>query len=194
MIPDAPSSVAHPENKDKKDQSRRVLLALLFLLLTFLCIFCSSNSALYFIDRDKILGGVRARQMADYSIHAPLALDCSVSEHVKAGEDYYAAAVRGLKEEMGVTEIDVKPLIKFKMNYGPNDNEISKLYQGVVDPTTVNFDPIEIERVDYFSMLALQKLMESKGSIFSYWFEQIIQWYLGNPSALEVLKEYRSSK
>ena len=74
MISDAPSSVAHPENKDKKDQRRRVILALLFLLLTFLCIFCSSNSALYFIDRDKIQGGVKARQMADYSINAPLAL------------------------------------------------------------------------------------------------------------------------
>ena len=145
---------------------------------------------LLFTREDELLVQQRSRDR----VHAPLALDCSVSEHVKAGEDYYAAAVRGLKEEMGVTEIDVKPLIKFKMNYGPNDNEISKLYQGVVDPTTVNFDPIEIERVDYFSMLALQKLMESKGSIFSYWFEQIIQWYLGNPSALEVLKEYRSSK
>ena len=123
-------------------------------------------------------------------VHAPLALDCSVSEHVQAGEDYYAAAIRGLKEEMGVFGIEVKPLLKFKMNYGPNDNEISELYQGVMDPAIIRFNPVEIERIDYYSLTELQELVESEEHNFSYWFEQIIQWYLGKPSALEVLKHY----
>ena len=34
--------------------------------------------------------------------NSPSLLDCSVSEHVKAGENYLEAAARGLKEEMGV--------------------------------------------------------------------------------------------
>ena len=135
-------------------------------------------------------GKLLVQQRSKDRVHAPSALDCSVSEHVKAGEDYYSAAIRGLKEEMSVEEIDIQPLIKFKMNYGPNDNEISELYQGVVDPDTVSFDRVEIECVDYYSIAELQKLIKSEGSKFSYWFEQIIQWYLGNPSALEVLKEY----
>ncbi len=135
-------------------------------------------------------GKLLVQQRSKDRAHSPSALDCSVSEHVKAGEDYYNAAIRGLVEEMGVTGIDIQPLIKFKMNYGPNDNEISELYQGVVDPTIVNFDPVEIERVDYYSVSELQKLIKSEGHKFSYWFEQIIQWYLGNQSALEVLKEY----
>lgn len=42
------------------------------------------------------------QQRSKDRLQAPLAWDCSVSEHVKAGEDYYSAAMRGLKEEMGV--------------------------------------------------------------------------------------------
>ena len=141
---------------------------------------------LLFTNEGKLL----VQQRSKDRVHSPSALDCSVSEHVKAGEDYCSAAIRGLKEEMSVDGIDIQPLIKFKMNYGPNDNEISELYKGVVDPAVVKFDPVEIERIDYYSLTELQELIGNKESNFSYWFEQIIQWYLGNPSALEVLKKY----
>lgn len=143
---------------------------------------------LLFTNEGKLL----VQQRSKDRVHSPSTLDCSVSEHVKAGEEYYSAAMRGLMEELGVTGVEVKPLIKFKMNYGPNDNEISELYQGGVNPATIKFDPVEIERVDYYSISELQKLMECGESIFSYWFEQIIQWYLGNPSALGVIKKYAS--
>ena len=137
-------------------------------------------------------GKLLVQQRSKDRVHSPSALDCSVSEHVKSGEDYYSAAIRGLKEEMGVQEIDIQPLIKFKMNYGPNDNEVSELYRGVVDPDLVKFDPVEIEQIDYFSLTELQAHLESEEHNFSYWFEQIIQWYLGNQSALEVLKKYNN--
>jgi len=135
-------------------------------------------------------GKLLVQQRSRDRIHSPLALDCSVSEHVRAGEDYYVAAIRGLKEEMGVAGVEIKPILKFKMNYGPNDNEISELYQGVIDPTVVRFDPVEIERIDYYSLSELQGFIDSKEWIVSYWLEQILQWYLGNLSALEVLKMY----
>jgi len=134
-------------------------------------------------------GKLLVQQRSKDRVHAPLALDCSVSEHVKAGEDYYTAAVRGLKEEMGVEGIEIEPLVKFKMNYGPNDNEISELYQGIVDPSVVRFDPVEIERIDCYSLPELQKLMGSEKHNLSYWFEQILQWYLGEPSAVQVCKD-----
>jgi isopentenyldiphosphate isomerase len=135
-------------------------------------------------------GKLLVQQRSKDRLHAPLALDCSVSEHLKAGEEYYTAAVRGLKEEMGVEGIGLQALIKFKMNYGPNDNEISELYQGVVDPALVKFDPVEVERIDYFSLTELEEFLANKDFVFSYWFEQLIQWYLGNPSALQVLEKY----
>lgn len=135
-------------------------------------------------------GKLLVQQRSKDRVHSPLMLDCSVSEHVKAGEDYYTAAIRGLSEEMGIEEIDIHPLIKFKMNYGPNDNEISELFQGSVDPDFIKFDPGEIEQIIYHNISELQMLVESEESNFSYWFEQIIHWYLGNSCALEVIKDY----
>jgi isopentenyldiphosphate isomerase len=120
-------------------------------------------------------------------VQAPSLLDCSVSEHVKAGEGYSEAAVRGLKEELGLEGIDLEPLLKFKMNYGPDDNEISQLYRGTVDPAGVRFDPVEIERIDFYSLGELGALLEKEDHKFSYWFEQILGWYLGKPSALQRL-------
>ena len=137
-------------------------------------------------------GKLLVQQRSKDRVHAPHALDCSISEHVKTGEDYYTAAMRGLKEEMGVEGIEIEPLVKFKMNYGPNDNEISELFQGVVDPTEVKFDPVEVERIDYYNLAELQELLGSKVVVFSYWFEQIIRWYSDNPSALVVLKKYKT--
>jgi isopentenyl-diphosphate delta-isomerase type 1 len=135
-------------------------------------------------------GKLLVQQRSKDRHHAPSAMDCSVSEHLKAGEDHFTAAVRGLKEEMGVEGIDIQALLKFKMNYGSNDNEISELYKGIVDPASVKFDPVEVERIEYFSLPELEEFLVNKKLVFSYWFEQIIHWYLGNPSALEVLEKY----
>jgi isopentenyl-diphosphate delta-isomerase len=139
-------------------------------------------------------GKLLVQQRSKDRVQSPLALDCSVSEHLQAGENYYAAAVRGLKEEMGMEGVDLELLVKFRMNYGPNDNEISQIYKGLVDPASVQFDLIEIERIDYYSLDELKKLLENEDLNFSYWSEQIFQWYLGKPSALEVLKSYGSPK
>jgi len=139
---------------------------------------------LLFTGDDKMLVQQRSRDR----VHAPLALDCSVSEHVKAGENYHTAAVRGLQEEMGVEGIELERLVKFKMNYGPNDNEISEIYRGMVDPAVVQFDPVEIERIDYYSLDELQEMLKSEDHNFSYWFKQILQWYFNKTSALQILK------
>ena len=135
-------------------------------------------------------GKLLVQQRSKDRPHAPGTLDCSVSEHVKAGEDYLTAAMRGMQEEMGVKGIRIEPLVKFKMNYGPNDNEISELYRGMVDPAKVTFDPVEVERIDYYELAELQNRLGSQEVKFSYWFEQILRWYSGKPSALEVLASY----
>lgn len=140
-----------------------------------------------FTNDNKLLVQQRSKDKSQ----SPLTLDCSVSEHVKAGEDYYHAAVRGLSEELGIEGIDIEPLVKFKMNYGPNDNEISKLFKGVVEKVHINFDPVEIERVDYYSLPELRELMKQKPDIFSYWFMQILKWYLGETSALQILDNHK---
>jgi isopentenyldiphosphate isomerase len=120
---------------------------------------------------------------------SPSLLDCSVSEHIKAGESYLDAAMRGMKEEMGVDGIEVKPLVKFKMNYRVNDNEISTLYEGIVEPSKVKFDPVEIEQIAYYSVDEIKAMMKDE-SIFCGWYIQIMNWYFGLPTKLTVLKAY----
>ncbi len=121
---------------------------------------------------------------------SPSRLDCAVSEHVKAGESYLDAAIRGLKEEMGVEGIEIKPLVTFRMNYGLNDNEISRLYEGIVDPEKVRFDPVEIAEIGYYSMDELQAMMSTDKEKFCGWFVQILNWYLGKPSEMKILTEH----
>lgn len=118
---------------------------------------------------------------------SPSLLDCSVSEHVQAGEPYPEAARRGLLEELGVEGVDLQPVVKFRMVYGPNDNEISILFKGTVDPAIVKFDPVEIETIQWLGLDRLKALMKNRPEIFCSWFIEIMNWHWGEPSALTVL-------
>jgi isopentenyl-diphosphate delta-isomerase len=117
----------------------------------------------------------------------PSALDCSISEHVKAGESYRDAAVRGLREEMGLWDVSMKPLARFKMKYGPNDNEISTLYEGVVDPSRVIFDREEIEEINYYTIDEIHEMMKNTNVKFCGWFVEILNWYMKKPAILQIL-------
>ncbi|MBI5953625.1 MAG: NUDIX domain-containing protein [Chloroflexi bacterium] len=124
----------------------------------------------------------------------PGGLDCSISEHVKAGESYLEAAVRGIREEMGVEGIELKPLVRFRMNYGVNDNEISVLFQGTVEPAKVKFDPVEIESISYHSMDELQAMAGREDIKLCGWFVELLLWHAGQPSqAMRVLETYQKS-
>jgi isopentenyldiphosphate isomerase len=139
----------------------------------------------------KLLAQKRSKDRAQY----PSLLDCSVSEHVKAGEGYLEAALRGMKEEMGVEGIEIKPLVKFRMEYGPNDNEISMLYKGVVDPEKVTFDPVEVEGVAYYSLAELEEMIEREGGGLCGWFTELAGWYLEkSPRKMSILWEDPSSR
>jgi isopentenyldiphosphate isomerase len=130
------------------------------------------------------------KRSADRS-SAPSLLDCSVSEHVKAGESYLEAANRGMLEEMGVDGIALKPLLKIRMQYGPNDNEISLLYEGTVDPARVNFDPVEIESIQYLSMDEVDQMVRNQPSLCCGWFLELWCAYKNEPTrSLQVVDKY----
>jgi isopentenyldiphosphate isomerase len=83
--------------------------------------------------------------------------------------------------------VEIQEIITFRMNYGPNDNEISRLFRGLIDPTLVKYDPVEIEQVLYSTLDELIKKMELSEDEFCRWFIQIIKWSIGKPSELKVL-------
>ena len=135
-------------------------------------------------------GKLLVQQRGRHRELCPLALDCSVSEHVKAGESYLEAAVRGLAEELGIRRAAISALVKFRMEYSPNDREFCQLYEGIVDPALVQFDPDEVEGIAYNSLEKLNELIREGKVVFSDWFVQLIYWYQGWPSKLQVLKNY----
>jgi len=139
---------------------------------------------LLFTSDDRLIVQQRSRTKSQ----SPLTFDCSVSEHVQAGENYYNAALRGLLEELGLEGIELQPLIKFKMNYGPDDNEISTIFKGIADPGHIHFDPEEIESANSYTIETLRDLLEQKPDNFSYWFAQILLWFIQKPSALQIIK------
>jgi len=114
-------------------------------------------------------------------------LDCSVSEHLKPGESYLAAAVRGLREELGVDGIPLTRLVQFKMNYGPNDNEFSELYEGVFYDTPLRIDPHEVDEITFHTIPELEEMMVVGKSPIAPWFTQLIRWYTGKLANMKVL-------
>jgi isopentenyldiphosphate isomerase len=124
----------------------------------------------------------------------PLALDCSVSEHVKAGEDYLQAAERGLQEELGIGIAQIQALVKFRMVYGPNDYEICILYEGRLDPERIYFDPMEIESICSYRLDELVEIIQKGEAIISSWLVQIINWYLNKPSKLNIMETYSQQR
>lgn len=119
----------------------------------------------------------------------PGALDCSVSEHLKKGEGYYEGAIRGLKEELGLEPVPLTRMLHFKLDYGPTDNMINELYQGVLTSQQLRMDRAEIGSIRFENLASLEFLLESGKLAFSRWFEQLLYWYLGRRSEIAVLWE-----
>jgi len=112
--------------------------------------------------------------------------DCSVSEHVERGETYEAAVIRGLKEELGISDVRFKRLLRFRMNYGSNDNMISELYECRYDGA-VQVDRGETCSLETFSMSEIMDMLLKDEFRFAPWTREVIKWYLKIPSKVEAL-------
>lgn len=117
--------------------------------------------------------------------NSPSLLDCSVSEHVKAGESYLEAAIRGMKEEMGLEGVEISSRGKIQMEYGTNDNEISQIYEGKLNGSLVHFDPVEIAEIQFMSLDDIRTGITQTPERFCYWFVQLMSWYFGHPARLK---------
>ena len=110
------------------------------------------------------------------------------SQSIKSGEDFPLAALRGLEEELGIVQATLSRVAYFEFCYGPNDNKISQLFEGVVHPDSVHIDPQEVERVFYHSLPELLAIRDARTAQFSRWFEQLLLWYGRRPSQLRILE------
>lgn len=89
---------------------------------------------------------------------------------------------------MGVAGIELERLAKFRMNYGVNDNEISELYEGVVNPAHVKFDPVEIESIQYLRMDELKEMLANEREKLCGWFVELLNLYLYGSGKMQVME------
>jgi isopentenyldiphosphate isomerase len=137
---------------------------------------------LLFNSKDQLILQIRSSSKDKFPNH----YDCSVSEHLEVGETYESAAIRGLKEELNVSNVDLKRILRFKLNYGPNDNMISGLYECRYDGP-IQIDKREIQSLETHSLNEIKEMLVKDGDKFSPWMKEILKWYLRFPSQLEVI-------
>lgn len=119
---------------------------------------------------------------------SPGTYDISMSEHVKSGEDFHEAALRGLKEELGITDVLIRKLMRFKLVYGPGDRKVSELYSCQYRGVVV-VDEDEVENATFVPLDDVKKMLTQDEKKFALWAREILKWLFEMPSTIERLNE-----
>lgn len=116
----------------------------------------------------------------------PSTYECSVGEHVKPGESFEGAARRGLREELGISSIKLKPLLKYRLVYDSSHKEISTLFSCEYNGR-LKLERSEVESIAARSPDELAGLMEKRPERFAPWARELLRWYLKRESGIEKL-------
>ncbi|KYH42086.1 MAG: NUDIX hydrolase [Candidatus Bathyarchaeota archaeon B26-2] len=105
----------------------------------------------------------------------------SATGHVDYGETYEEAARRELKEELGIEEVQLKMLCKFRC-FSEIEREISALYICRYDGP-VRFDREEIEEGAFLSVEEVERAIRSGEKRFAKGFKLAFREFLRHHSA-----------
>jgi 16S rRNA (adenine1518-N6/adenine1519-N6)-dimethyltransferase len=101
--------------------------------------------------------------------------DLTVGEHLQPGEDYAAAAHRGLREELGIDAVDLTPLgteQRFRCDLpgrGIADHELQAAFHGVFDGP-LEPDGVEVTAVRPIGAAQLHAWIARAADAFTPWF------------------------
>lgn len=107
----------------------------------------------------------------------PGAWDLSVAEHLLPGESFEEGALRGLREELGVDDVDLEPLGEVARSrleaadLGIRDYEFQQSFRGTFDGR-VSPDPNEVMETRLVSLDDLAAELEESPEKFTPWFRQ----------------------
>lgn len=128
----------------------------------------------------------RAKNKSAY----PLYWDISVSEHLKTGEGYYDAAIRGIREELSITstlkllrDIHIQRSEYVKNSKLIKEYELVRLY-GTVYDGRVDIDPAEVAAGKFISLKNLKELLDNNKIQFTPWGLDEIEFISDNPTIL----------
>ena len=108
----------------------------------------------------------------------PGCFDFSCGEHVLSGEDYYDAAIRGLKEELGITNVKLVELGKLTPKEGISC--FMTVYQLTHDGEINDYDKNGIEKLSWYNLKKIQEMIEEDKSKFKDDFPIVLDWFIKN--------------
>nr|BDT27431.1 NUDIX domain-containing protein [Bacteriovorax sp. HI3] len=117
----------------------------------------------------------------------PNVYDCSISEHLRVGESFKEAFIRGCNEELGLLILNSEKLISYKMIYGPTDNMICELYRAKIESNDIEFDKSEVTSIDFVEIELILSDVNDNPALFTSWFKQQLLWYAQKPHNLTLI-------
>lgn len=118
----------------------------------------------------------------------PNRYDCSICGHVISGDSYERTAIRELREELGVRNVVIKPITRFRMPYGSKDNMVCKLfecsYDGKIKPNE------EITEIKFLNAEELKRIIRNQPKMFTPWFVEILKWNFDMKNKLHIFEIY----
>lgn len=112
----------------------------------------------------------------------PGCYDFSVGEHVFSKETYHAAAIRGLKEELGVRTEKIKELGKLTPRNGVNC--FMKVYLLFYDGKLDKYDKNGIGKLSWYDLETIKIMIQKDRSRFKPDFPIVFSWYIKNFGAV----------
>jgi isopentenyldiphosphate isomerase len=123
-------------------------------------------------DQNKILLPIRSRKKR----YLPGGFDFSCGENLKAGEEYGEAVTRGLKEELGLTGLNIIETGYFKPDPNKGFYCFGKVYvANVSSGVEVHENPEEVAEIRWASVLEIKELLAGQKEKFKRDYKSIFE-------------------
>jgi 16S rRNA (adenine1518-N6/adenine1519-N6)-dimethyltransferase len=90
--------------------------------------------------------------------------DNSAAGHVDAGEDYLAAAIREVEEELGLTGVELTEIGYYRTDEtwkGHRFNRFTRCYRGKIDQTPQKLEAGKVDDVRWFTVDDVRRLIKN---------------------------------
>lgn len=132
-------------------------------------------SVLIFNDKNEML--LQRRALEKY--HSPGEWTNACCSHQREGETIKQAAIRRVKEELGIDcpELEEKFVFHYKCKFNNElyENEIDHVFTGIYNYKITNFNKEEVYDTKWISYNELIKWINEKPEEFTFWFKNIIR-------------------
>lgn len=108
----------------------------------------------------------------------PGCYDFSCGEHVKSQEKYYDAAIRGLKEELGIENAKLIELGKLSPKEGVNC--FMKVYKVNYSDKINNYDQDGIDSLFWYDLNTVKQIIKKDETKFKTDFFTVLNWFIKN--------------